>query len=198
MASACTTVWEKAAPLALVLKQYNSILPICSWCFSSCCPSLSTRTVLTREWVPVSPCVSPLKGMPGIPEALCLSQTWSLLVFITRSYGTSLSDTGTLGWGAWCRAGPPRSSGENSAAEISLQIFNCHTWVWDQPVLHLCSSYQSRGFFCISLVIRLLFTQTLCGFQWWFFCTLVVILMWSWEDASTPFIYSAILTTSSF
>ena len=58
---------------------------------------------------------------------------------------TYLPGTGTTGWGAWCGAGTPHS--------WSIPIFICHTWVWDQPVLHLCQS--QRGFFFHSVVVGL-------------------------------------------
>lgn len=68
--------------------------------------------------------------------------------------GTSLSSTVILG----CRgtAVPLTPLWGTSVAEISLSIFDGHMQVWDQPVLCLCSSYQSQGnFFCMSLVFGL-------------------------------------------
>lgn len=82
-----------------------------------------------------------------------------------------------------------------SAAKITLPIFN-HL-MWDQPIPHLCPSCQSWGvFFCMSLVIKLLFGWTSENSRWWLFCRLSVILIWSWEEANTVFTYSAILTGS--
>lgn len=53
----------------------------------------------------------------------------------------------------------PLLLGGTSAAEKSFLIFNHrHMWVWDQPVLHLCLSSQSRRGFYMSLVIQLLFS----------------------------------------
>lgn len=50
---------------------------------------------------------------------------------------------------------PPHSSGSTSAAEISLWIFNCLSWVYNQPVPHLRPSYQSQcGCFFISFSDR--------------------------------------------
>ena len=43
--------------------------------------------------------------------------------------------------------------------KISLQNLSCHCWEWGYPFSNLCSSYQSPyGFFCKSLVMRLLFS----------------------------------------
>ena len=63
--------------------------------------------------------------------------------------GTYLPGTGTLGWGAWCGAGTPRS-----------RIFIHHTWVRDQPVL-ICAPptrLDGCGFFN-SIVVRLPFNS---------------------------------------
>ena len=44
--------------------------------------------------------------------------------------------------------------------EISLQIFICHMWVWDQPILRLHLSYQSQcGFFFNSIIVGLPFSS---------------------------------------
>ena len=58
--------------------------------------------------------------------------------------GTSLPDTGTLGWlWGWCWSGTPCSPGGTSVAEIVLLIFISHVCAWDQPIPHLHPSYQS-------------------------------------------------------
>ena len=97
--------------------------------------------------------------------------------------GTSLPGTVTLkGWGCI------------STAEISLLIFNFHMWVRDLPIQHLYPSYQSlHGCFCISLVTGLLFSETSSGSQWWLSCNLVVLLMWSWKEASIVFVLYIVL-----
>ena len=46
------------------------------------------------------------------------------------------------------------------------------------------------------LSYRAVLSQTLGVSQWQLPCTLVAILMWLWQDASTLFIYSDILTKS--
>ena len=66
-----------------------------------------------------------------------LPLTQSLFVFAARSYGDLLSwhwnpGLGCLVWG-WDSLFPRYPS----------QIFIHHTWILDQPVLHLCPSYQS-------------------------------------------------------
>ena len=111
--------------------------------------------------------------------------------------GTSLPVTGTLRWGALCGAGKPCSSGVIPPAQIPLRIFICHMWVWDQLIPHLQSSYQSQcSFFFKSLVVVLLFLQISGGSEWCFFCSLVVILMWLWNDVSSAFTYTTLLTGS--
>ena len=87
--------------------------------------------------------MDPLRGMPGTPEALCFIQPQSWLVFTARSYENLSSQhwnptLGGLMWG-W----DPLPLRGTSIAEISLLILICHTWVWDQRILHLHPSYQS-------------------------------------------------------
>lgn len=48
-------------------------LPLCSWLFWA-------------QSFPVSPCVGPLRELPGTPKAHCVSQLQSLLVFTSQSY----------------------------------------------------------------------------------------------------------------
>ena len=84
-----------------------------------------------------------------------------------------------------------------SSAVTSLLIFTHHTWVWDHPGQLLRPSYQSQcGFFFNSLVVALPFNLISGGSEWWCFCTLAVILMWLWEEATTALTYTAILTRS--
>ena len=87
--------------------------------------------------VPVNECVwvQALNMAAGFPVALCLTRTQTPPIFIAK-----------LPWGSlflelepW--AGTPPSLMGTSAAEISLKILNYHTWVWGQPVSHLCLSY---------------------------------------------------------
>ena len=121
------------------------------------------------------------------PEVLCLTQMdgitidfhsqilWGLLFLVLVLWAQEPS----------VDLGPLASQGGTTAAKISLPIFNCHTRVWDQPVLCLYPSYQSRsGFFVISLVIGLLFSQCSGTSPGRSFYNLVVILMWSWEEVS--------------
>ena len=146
IASASTSVWEKALLLALAPMPDNSVFP---------CMSLVPKH-WNSEWV--SLCVCPLKGTRGTPESppsysaspWCFSQPEVMENF--------LPGIRTLGCGAWCEPGTPCSSKGTSAPEISLLIFILHMLVWDQPILHLYPSYQSWcGFFFISWVVRLLF-----------------------------------------
>ena len=132
--------------------------------------------------------------MPGTPIALCLTQPQSLLIFTARSYG----DFSAL----WPWAGGPGMGLEllapqgTSAAKVPLLIFHHYNWVWDPPILHLFPPYQSGCLFFIPLVIALLFSYIADGSEWWLFCSLVIILMWLWDEASITFTYFMTLTRS--
>ena len=95
MASANTSVLGKATPPCLTLMPDSSILP---------CMSLVLFALLPQHWKSegVSQNMSlqgPFQSNIGAPEALCLTQSQSLLVFTARSYETFLPGTETLGWG---------------------------------------------------------------------------------------------------
>lgn len=108
-----------------------------------------------------SPYVSPLRGTPAAPVALCLSQLQSLLIFTASVMETFLPGTTTLGWGTWYWAEPPHSQWGTSTAEISLLTFKYNMWMWDQSNWCLCLYYKfSCGFFSLSFVTELLFCQT--------------------------------------
>ena len=67
-------------------------------------------------------------------------------------------------------SGEPSVGLRHLILEIFLPIFICHTWVWDQPVPHLHSSYQSWcGFFFNSIVVGLPFSSVSDGSKWWLF-----------------------------
>lgn len=118
------------------------------------------------------------------PVDLYLTQMQSMLVFTASYYGDFSS------W-HWCPRlrtwvwnwNPTCSSGGISTAKI----VNCHIKSPSLLLVFLC------GFFFISfvMVMGLLFS-------WSSGVTdgCLVILVWSWEDMSTPFAYSAILTGS--
>ncbi|KAF6088477.1 hypothetical protein HJG60_008302 [Phyllostomus discolor] len=55
--------------------------------------------------------------MPGTPKALSHSAAVPA-GFYSQMLWTSLPDTGTLGWGPWCGAATPYSSGGTSTAKI--------------------------------------------------------------------------------
>ena len=131
-------------------------LPVCSrhlWAAAQCWSSEQLSLSVMKS------VVGPLRGRPGIPEALHLTQPQSWVVFTVRSYGDSVPHTGTLGWAVQHGAGTPCSSGRASAAKISFLIFNWHTWVRRLPILHLWPAYQSQcGFFFICSVTGVLFS----------------------------------------
>ena len=68
------------------------------------------------------------------PQHRC-SAWLSLCWFLCQKLWTYLPGTGIQGWGAWSGSGTPRSP------DIPPKFLS--TWVWDQPVPHLCPSYES-------------------------------------------------------
>lgn len=156
--SASTSFWEKGTPPALILKPDKSVSP---------CMSLTPFELLPQSWSSEHVSQSASKSMCGPLKKNVFNSSSPLFHSATLFTGfhnqklwrTSLPTTGTLGWGVLCGAGTPSSSGDTSAAEISLPILNLHTWMWGQPILHLYPSYQFQcEFFCIALFIRLLFS----------------------------------------
>nr|KAF6496019.1 hypothetical protein HJG63_010284 [Rousettus aegyptiacus] len=70
----------------------------------------------------------PLKEMSAYPAAGPLIQSQSLRAFTTRNYGDFCFWHWNLGLGSQVWGWDPCYSGGNSTPEISLMIFNCHTW----------------------------------------------------------------------
>ena len=132
-----------------------------------------------REWVQVSLHVDPLRKTLWDSSSFCLPQPQSPLGFIARSY----SDCSSWHWKPW--AGGSGMELGPLTFEKSLLIFICHTWVWDQPVPLLFSSYWSQcGFFFNSVVVGLPFSLISDSSEWWLSYSLVVILMWLCKEAS--------------
>ena len=106
-------------------------LPVCQWYPSSFQPSAGARG---NESEQVSPCVGSLRGTAWVSRSFFhwLNPHWILHPEVV---GTYLPGTAALGWGSGVRL-------ELLTPEISLLNIH-HTWVWDQPILHLHSSYQS-------------------------------------------------------
>ena len=104
----------------------------------------------------------PLRGAAWDSRKLCLPQPQSPLVFTGRTYADFSSWHFSYGGLLFLEAsarGPTVGLGPLTP-EISLQIFICHTSVWDQPVPGLCPSYQSQcGFFFKSIVVGLPFSS---------------------------------------
>ena len=103
MASTSMSVWEKAASTALTLKPDNSVLPVCSSCFLNCCSSVgaqSSESVSKSVQRPFKRNAwdsrSPLFHSAAIPADF----------HNQKIVGTSLPDTGTLGWNLY--ALPPQ------------------------------------------------------------------------------------------
>lgn len=129
----------------------------------------------------MSVCVQALRAA-GFPVARCLSRTQTLLIFIAK-----------LTWGSlflelepW--AGTPPSLMGTSEAEISLKILNHHTWVWGQPVSHLCLSYWPLLYilYCKSFIQPV--------FRW--FCRLIAVHLYSISYRSLLELLSYHVTTS--
>ena len=76
--------------------QTIQFLSICPRWLSSCCPSTGAQ----REWAWVCP-HGPVRGTPGAPVTSCLTQSQSRWFSQLEVMGTSLTGTGTLGWGSW-------------------------------------------------------------------------------------------------
>ena len=141
MASASTSIWEKCWPPAdshLEAEQFSSSLYV-SGVFQAAAPALELRGSESESMH------GPFKRDS---RSFHLPQTEFLLFFTARSYGDI---------SPWCGVRTPCSS-----AAISLLIFIHHSWVWDQPVLHLHPFYQSWcGFFFNSVVTGLPFSSLL-------------------------------------
>ena len=116
-----------AVPQILPWSHILWFLPECHWYLSS----------WYSDWVILSKCECGFfkRNCLGLEQFLPLTQ--SPLVFAARSYGDLSSwhwnpGLGGLVWG-W----------DSSFPRFPSQIFIHHTWMWDQPILHLCPSYQS-------------------------------------------------------
>ena len=103
------------------------------WCLSSCYPGAGAQ----RKWVWVTESVCGLLKRDCLRLQKFLPLTQSLLVFASRSSGDLSSwhwnpGMGGLVWG-W----------DSSLPRYQPGIFIQHMWMWGQPILHLCASYQS-------------------------------------------------------
>ena len=108
------------------------LLPICPWNLLSYCPSaesydeyfVSQRVLCVG---PVRECLAFQKPSisPGQnPHQFHSQKLWKLL-FPTLELLTGEHSVGME---------PTCSSGDTSAAKISLSILNCNRWVWEQPI----------------------------------------------------------------
>ena len=86
---------------------------------------------------------------------------------------------GSTAWGLY----PTLLRGNILAAEISLQHFSCYLWEPSQtsPPQSLPVLWWWHGFFCLSIVIRLLSSQCSAGYSGWFLSNFVLIPVWSWR-----------------
>ena len=89
---------------------------LCPWWLLSCCLSTEAQT----QWVQISLCAGHLRGAPGTPAALCVTQPQSPLVCSARSHGDFSSQHWNPGSGAWYGCRTPCSSWGTSIVKISL------------------------------------------------------------------------------
>lgn len=124
---------------------------------------------------------------PG--ESISPWQTEALLLITARCY------MGTSSWVCCFGLGIPAWGSDYIILRrnpCSCDILSHCPWERGQLFLCLCLSYQAQyGFFCKSLVVRLLFSQSLICYSGRLFFNLVVIPVWSWQEVSGPSIYSA-------
>ena len=193
MAPANSSIIGKAAPSALVLKSDNSFSPLVSLVvFELLFLHWNLEQVFVSEWA----CVQALYGdaclyscppahLDEFPAAFHSQMLWGLLfpamVFWAKEPSMGL--------------GPINSYWRPLRPRYFSQFFTTTVGVIP-AILHLHPFHQSwHVFFLISLVTGLLCSWSLGGSQGWLFCNLVVILMWSWREASIIFTYT-ILTGS--
>nr|KAF6500941.1 hypothetical protein HJG59_007964 [Molossus molossus] len=177
MASNSRSVWEKAASPALALMPNN--------CSS---PFLVPFKLPPQRWSPEG--TSPSKSVCGPFKRSCLGlqqpQPPSASVhagFIVRSYGDFSSWHWNLNWKPSIGRGLSASQGGLYQSRYPPDFYPPHVRVGPA---HLClhTSYQSPcGFLFNFVVVGLPFSLISGGSEGCFFCSLVVILMWLWEEA---------------
>lgn len=127
------------------LKLHNLSLPVCLWWLPSHCPSSRDQSKCPWEsesvhkpfkrQLPISPGQNPhWFSQPRVTGFLSPD-----LVFHVMAPSVKLRCLAP--WGI-------------PAAEISLQMLNCHVWVWGQPISYPHPSSQSWCGFLMSSIIR--------------------------------------------
>ena len=122
-----------------------SFFSVCHWHLLSCWHSAISQSERVCQWA--SPCMGPLRVMPGTPAAFCLSQLQSLLIFTARVVFTS--STGELDVGL----GPLTLQGGPPQPRYPSQFLNTTHGYGTRP---FCVSTPPCSYLCISSVIRLL------------------------------------------
>lgn len=170
----------------------NSVPPCVSLKLSSCCPFAGAEGKCIRA----SECMhEPFKWIPETAAALSLIQSESLLIFTVRGCGDFSPRRWDLGLGSpvW----------DWDLSPLRGDLRSQHTPPDSEPpsacggparFASLSSYLSPHDYFFISTVIGILLIWTAGDSQGWWFYSLVVILIWSREEASTAFSYSAILT----
>ena len=162
---------------------------MCLWCLSSC-----TCAVVQREWAQVSPWSGPLRWFfwdSRNPVSLSPDPCWFLQPGVM---GTYLTGPGTLGWGCSCGPGLLAPQGELCSSDIHPDFYPPLLGVGQAIQCLHPAFYSWCGFFFNSIVVGLPFSKISGSSEWWLFCSVVVILMWLWEEASTVFMYAIVLT----
>lgn len=92
-------------------------------------------------WEQVNLCIGHLRWRLGFPKAFHLTWMTEIPLFFTaRCCGVPLPSTSTTGWGAWCGAGVPHSSGGNlHGQDIPPDSQPPLGSFW--PIWRLCPSY---------------------------------------------------------
>ena len=182
IASASSSVWEKAAHSALTLIWDNSVSP-----YLSLVPfKLMPQCWSSESMIPISPCVGSLGGnfrdsrsppshSGTTPTSFYSQKSWELLLLALEPWG------GGPGVGL----GPLALWGTLHLRCLSqLLSITCGCWT-----TLFCASASPTSlwssFFFNSLVVGLLFSQILGSSEWWWFCSLATILMQLWEEVST-------------
>ena len=175
----------KAAPQFSPWCQTIQFLLVFFSCFSSCgSPDWSSEGVNTSNPMP-----DPLQGATWNSKSFCLPQLQSLMVFTARSCRGFPSHHWNPGLGSLI-CGP-------HSREIPLNFYLLRTHGCGTSLFYISAASTSWCSFFFNSVVVVLPVSSISGTsEWWFFCSLVVILMWLWEEVSTTFTYAVMLTGS--
>ena len=92
VASASTSVWEKAAPQLLSWCHKIQFLPICLWCLFSCCFCAGAQ----REWVWELPGIPEVSSIASIPTGFYREKLWHFLFLALEPWTGGRCGAGSL------------------------------------------------------------------------------------------------------